>query len=269
MSRAVMQQAYTLSEENVNDLLGWLRAGQINRAVIALEHLNPAELAQPVQPDPLFTAPVAAKKWAALQAEGYKMQHLCFVRDGVTGTIDDWGKVLWEPVQQEPAVKAFEYVNTAAGLRFTKPEYINGVQHPVGTLFYTSPKRQPLSVLMITTAYEQGVGKGHQAFKRSEEIDNPYTPGECREAWQLGYKEGKNQAKSAAQQTVQNAKDTALLNFLSQRGNVVIVSDDENNSWSVKLLCGVDSEGDQIVTTYEGVTLRSAIEAAHDIKGTK
>ena len=51
MSRAVMQQAYTLSEENVNDLLGWLRAGQINRAVIALEHLNPAELAQPVQPD--------------------------------------------------------------------------------------------------------------------------------------------------------------------------------------------------------------------------
>ena len=137
-----LKQTYTLSEANVNDLLGWLRAGQINRAVIALEHLNPAELAQPVQPDPLFTAPVAAKKWAALQAEGYKMQHLCFVRDGVTGTIDDWGKVLWEPVQQEPAVKAFEYVNTAAGLRFTKPEYINGVQHPVGTLFYTSPPQR-------------------------------------------------------------------------------------------------------------------------------
>lgn len=53
MSREVLQQTYTLSEENVNDLLGWLRAGQINRAVIALEHLNPAELAQPEQ-EPAF-----------------------------------------------------------------------------------------------------------------------------------------------------------------------------------------------------------------------
>ena len=43
---------------------------------------------------------------------------------------------------QEPAVKAFEYVNTAAAVRFTKPEYINGVQHPVGTLFYTSPPQR-------------------------------------------------------------------------------------------------------------------------------
>ena len=54
--------------------------------------------------EPVFSVAVAAKKWAALQAEGYKMQRLCFARDGVTGTIDDWGKVLWEPIQpdQEP-----------------------------------------------------------------------------------------------------------------------------------------------------------------------
>ena len=51
MSREVLQQTYTLSEANVKDLIGWLRAGQINRALIALEHLNPAEPAQPVQPE--------------------------------------------------------------------------------------------------------------------------------------------------------------------------------------------------------------------------
>lgn len=45
-------------------------------------------------------------------------------------------------------------------------------------------------VLMITTAYEQGVGKGHQASRRATEITNPYADSECSEAWALGYKEG-------------------------------------------------------------------------------
>ncbi len=49
-------------------------------------------------------------------------------------------------------------------------------------------------VFMITTAYEQGVGKGQQAFNRSTEIENPYSDSECNEAWQLGYEEGKSQA---------------------------------------------------------------------------
>jgi len=49
-------------------------------------------------------------------------------------------------------------------------------------------------VLMITTAYEQGVGKGHQASRRATEITNPYADSECSEAWALGYKEGKGQA---------------------------------------------------------------------------
>ena len=72
MSRAVMQQAYTLSEENVNDLLGWLRAGQINRAVIALEHLNPAELAQPVQPEPVYQCQLAGGTWIDQTEDSYK-----------------------------------------------------------------------------------------------------------------------------------------------------------------------------------------------------
>ena len=61
-------------------------------------------------------------------------------------------------------------------------------------LYTTPPQRKPLTLLMITTAYEQGVGKGHQAYRRKEEIENPYTPGDCHEAWRLGYKEGKTQA---------------------------------------------------------------------------
>ena len=50
-------------------------------------------------------------------------------------------------------------------------------------------------VLMITTAYEQGVGKGQQAFNRSTEIENPYSDSECNEAWKLGYEEGKSQSQ--------------------------------------------------------------------------
>jgi hypothetical protein len=55
-------------------------------------------------------------------------------------------------------------------------------------------QRKPFDILAITTAYEQGVGKGHQAHGRGVEMDNPYTPGECQQAWSLGYTEGKKQA---------------------------------------------------------------------------
>ena len=87
MSREVLQMALAV-------LKGCLEHPDAQDSIIAIEH----ELAQP---DPLFAAPVAAQKWAALQDEGYKMQQLSFARDGVTGTIDDWGKVLWEPIQPE------------------------------------------------------------------------------------------------------------------------------------------------------------------------
>ena len=53
------------------------------------------------QPEPLFAVFVAARKWAALQEEGYKMQQISFARDGKTGNIDAWGKVLWQPVQPD------------------------------------------------------------------------------------------------------------------------------------------------------------------------
>jgi hypothetical protein len=55
-------------------------------------------------------------------------------------------------------------------------------------------------ILAITTAYEQGVGKGHQAATTKQEVKNPYTSGyRCDLAWQYGYEEGKEQAGRGAQ----------------------------------------------------------------------
>lgn len=54
-------------------------------------------------------------------------------------------------------------------------------------------------ILAITTAYEQGVGKGRQAHESGKEIANPYGTGyRCDLAWQYGYKEGKEQAERIA-----------------------------------------------------------------------
>ena len=81
------------------------------------------------------------------------------------------------------------------------------------TLQQAAPKAAPVEqddhqILAITTAYEQGVGKGHQAYNSGKEIANPYSPAyRCDLAWQYGYKEGKEQAqreaKAAPQQEAQ------------------------------------------------------------------
>lgn len=54
-------------------------------------------------------------------------------------------------------------------------------------------------VMAIVTAYEQGVGKGHQAFHEEPSL-NPYRAGECQEAWRLGYVEGQDQAERMSKQ---------------------------------------------------------------------
>jgi hypothetical protein len=57
-------------------------------------------------------------------------------------------------------------------------------------------------ILSITTAYEQGVGKGHQAFKRGNDIETPYAvPSDCAKAWDYGYEEGKIQASRLGDKT--------------------------------------------------------------------
>ena len=76
-----------------------------------------------------------------------------------------------------------------------------------------APKAAPgepsdYQIRAITTAYEQGVGKGHQAYKSGKEIANPYDSAYgCDLAWHYGYGEGKEQAqratKAAPQQEAQ------------------------------------------------------------------
>ena len=64
-----------------------------------------------------------------------------------------------------------------------------------------APKAAPgepsdYQIRAITTAYEQGVGKGHQAYISGKETANPYdSPYRCDLAWQYGYREGKEQAQ--------------------------------------------------------------------------
>ena len=56
------------------------------------------------------------------------------------------------------------------------------------------PDPTDMQILAITTAYEQGVGKGHDAHHRGVEIQNPYGASwGCDKAWQMGYEEGKEQ----------------------------------------------------------------------------
>ena len=64
-----------------------------------------------------------------------------------------------------------------------------------------APKAAPgepsdYQIRAITTAYEQGVGKGHQAYISGKETANPYdSTYRCDLAWQYGYREGKEQAQ--------------------------------------------------------------------------
>jgi hypothetical protein len=53
-------------------------------------------------PPPMFAVAVARRKWESLQGDGYRMQRIQFARSvnghEQRGSIDPWGKVLWEPV---------------------------------------------------------------------------------------------------------------------------------------------------------------------------
>lgn len=76
----------------------------------------------------------------------------------------------------------------------------------VGVLIYASDLRNLIAsaskgatdwqIMSITTAYEQGVGKGRQAYAAGKEIENPYLEDiwRCNLAWKYGYYEGKSQA---------------------------------------------------------------------------
>jgi len=174
---------------------GWIEDGTfIERAIRAMqeqevENMRLEKMVAP-QPAPVQQEPVAwtvageVKYWS-MDFSKHQTQH--YVRP----------LYALPPVQQEPVAWMHE-VNNGGGYSSRSVDFHKtSIPFAKHTPLYTAPpaQRKPLSVLMITTAYEQGVGKGQQAYRRKEEIENPYTPGECYEAWQLGYKEGMTQAK--------------------------------------------------------------------------
>lgn len=86
---------------------------------------------------------------------------------------------------------------------------------PAGTPLYAAPvaaeqlvrnseSAKPLpphQMLMILNAYEAGVGKGREAFRKGASTGNPYTDAssDCAVAWGVGFDEGKDQAKREAE----------------------------------------------------------------------
>lgn len=74
----------------------------------------------------------------------------------------------------------------------------------------TKPTNTPydsFAILAITTAYEQGVEKGRQAYAAKTVINNPYDSGYgCNLAWQNGYAEGLEQAERMAKDDALNKR---------------------------------------------------------------
>ena len=90
---------------------------------------------------------------------------------------------------------------------------------PVGTKLYAAPQpaeQQPdptdEQIIAITTAYEQGVGKGQEALCSGEEIQNPYDSSwGCDKAWQLGYEVGKSSGVESSVDKPQPVPDVSAL----------------------------------------------------------
>jgi hypothetical protein len=161
MTREVMQQALEYLERHA--IIDGIPVRDALRAALS-------------QPDPLFIAPVAAQKWGSLQANGYKMKHLSFERDGEIGTIDAWGKVLWEPdlslisegdapVQEPVAWMYQEYRPAFMGdlQWFDEVQFVQPPNDPerfrnIVPLYASPPQRQPLTHeqrLELLTAFEE------------------------------------------------------------------------------------------------------------------
>ena len=108
--------------------------------------------------------------------------------------------------------------STPSGIPDASGSWVRYADHVTALAAGQAPKAAPVEqddhqILAITTAYEQGVGKGHQAYNSGKEIANPYSPAyRCDLAWQYGYKEGKEQAQREAKAAPQQeAQEPAMI----------------------------------------------------------
>ena len=143
-----------------------------------------------------------------------------------------------------------------------------------------APKAAPVElhdhqILAITTAYEQGVGKGRQAHESGKEIANPYdTAYRCDLAWQYGYKEGKEQAeriaKAAPQQEAQEPTEIPeeIERMAADRYKVVPSHESMFHRWAVvagtgtqQLYLGREVECQNMARKFAGAFLDGAFVA--------
>lgn len=111
-----------------------------------------------------------------------------------------------------------------------------------------------LQILAITTAYEQGVGKGHQAHESGKEVKNPYDGGwRCDLAWKYGYEEGKEQAGRKTADGV--LEDAARLDHLQKTGSTIDLLPGVGNFYPMRFRVG--GLNDAI-----SINVREAIDAA-------
>lgn len=94
---------------------------------------------------PMFAAAVARRKWESLQRDGYRMQHIHFARsvDGHErrGSIDPWGKVLWEPFGVNACSIHPLHTQPCERCAMVAEERADGVAIPDGTRDANDPLR--------------------------------------------------------------------------------------------------------------------------------
>ena len=88
----------------------------------------------------------------------------------------------WQHCLNEARMVYSDYLDVQEALHYLEQVFLAAGAQP-------APKPK-WNVLAITTAYEQGFGKGIQAKRQGVEINNPHAEGDCREAWAYGYEEG-------------------------------------------------------------------------------
>lgn len=72
---------------------GWTDCAETDEGAVAL-YERPQAVPEPIKP--FFAVSIASRKWAELQEQGHRMQHVAFDGGpGGAGVIDPWGKVTW------------------------------------------------------------------------------------------------------------------------------------------------------------------------------
>lgn len=119
-----------------------MKRGRLEQELVRALSAQPDSAPAAVPIKPFFAASIASRKWAELQEQGHRMQHVAFDGGpGGAGVIDPWGKVTWGP---EPAAEQAEPVGVVGYNFEQRCLYVNLlVPLPTGTNLYTQAQLEP------------------------------------------------------------------------------------------------------------------------------